>query len=333
MEPRLSRRPETEASGYLAYGYLKPHCIFSKIEAGENYYNMSTQGVESSPPPGMTLMDEPRVFTEIDTYYGLLYCGICLNDKEVWTRGNGKIMRLYNLHGEQLKSIETKSGNDPGDITVTRNGDLVYTDSKDKSVNIVKNKTIQTVIKLRKWKPDRVCSTSSGDLLVFLVSDDDKQAKVVRYSGSTVKQTIQYDDKGQSLFPSRDTHIKHICENRNQDVCVSDYDVGAVVVFDQAGNLRFRYTGPPPINKESACSDPNKRTFLPAGITTDSQSRILIVNYHGQFIHIIDQDGRFLRYIDNCNFFAPWGLCVDSKDNLFVAERGTRKLKKIRYCM
>ncbi|XP_052705249.1 uncharacterized protein LOC128181035 [Crassostrea angulata] len=294
---------------------------------------MSTQGAESSPPPGLSLMDEPQVITEIDTYYGLLIGITCLNDTEVWTRGNGKIMRLYNLHGKQVKSIETKSGNDPGDITVTRNGDLVYADNKDRTMNIVKNKTIETVIKLRKWKPDRVCSTSCGDLLVFMVSDDYKQAKVVRYSGSKERQTIQYSDKRQPLLPSGDTYIKHICENRNQDVCVSDYDAGAVVVFDQAGKLRFRYTGPPPITKESACSDPYKRTFLPAGITTDSQSRILIVNYHDQFIHIIDPDGRFLRYIDNCNFCAPWGLCVDSKDNLYVAERGTRKLKKIRYCM
>ncbi|XP_065925004.1 tripartite motif-containing protein 3-like [Magallana gigas] len=294
---------------------------------------MSTQEAESSPPSGLSLMDEPQVITEIDTYYGLLIGITCLNDTEVWTRGNGKIMRLYNLHGKQVKSIETKSGNDPGDITVTRNGDLVYADNKDRTVNIVKNKTIEMVIKLRKWKPDRVCSTSCGDLLVFMVSDDDKQAKVVRYSGSTEKQTIQYSDKRQPLLPSGDTNIKHICENRNQDVCVSDYDAGAVVVFDQAGEFRFRYTGPPPITKESACSDPYKRTFLPAGITTDSQSRILIVNYHDQFIHIIDTDGRFLRYIDNCKFCAPWGLCVDSKDNLFVAERGTRKLKKIRYCM
>lgn len=300
----------------------------SFIKREENGYTLEAKFSPKHKP----FINEPRVTTDIKSFKKLRSV-FCRSNEEIWTCGSDRMIRLYNLQGEQVELIKILYGESPEDIAVTRRGNLVYSNCFDRSVSIVKNTQIQTVIRLQEWRPRNVCCTASDYFLVAMDNIDEKQTKVVRYYGSTEIQTIQYDDKGQSLFPSRDTHIKHICENRNQDVCVSDYDVGAVVVFDQAGNLRFRYTGPPPINKESACSDPNKRTFLPAGITTDSQSRILIVNYHGQFIHIIDQDGRFLRYIVNCNFFAPWGLCVDSKDNLFVAERGTRKLKKIRYCM
>ncbi|XP_078331483.1 uncharacterized protein LOC144625183 [Crassostrea virginica] len=269
------------------------------------------------------LLDEPRILTDIQTECRRgLYRVSCLSDSELWTQGyDDNILRLYNLQGKLQRSVQTKSGDWPQDIAVTRSGDLVYTDWKDRSINLVRGTKIQRLIRLQGWRPLFLCSTSSGDLLVIMRSDDYKQTKVVRYSGSTEKQSIQWDDQGKPLYTSG-LFYKYLSENRNSDICVADFNAGAVVVVSAAGKLRFRYTGPPSTPGES---------FRPFGITTDSRANILTSDCINHRIHIIDQDGLFLHFIHNCGLQWPQGLCVDSRDNLFVAARDTCKVKKLQY--
>ncbi|XP_062604677.1 uncharacterized protein LOC134266460 [Saccostrea cucullata] len=279
------------------------------ITKEEHGYTMKTSETVSCLPV-KPLLDEPEAVTTIDTGYEYTLCSVtCLSDEEIWTLGGDKIMKLYNLHGKLLKSIQTKSGNTPHDIAVTRSGDLVYTDPDTRTVNIVKNEKIQEVIRLQGWKPYYLCSTSSGDLLVIMDNDENKQKKVIRYSGSIAKQTIQFDSEGRPLYSSGS--VTYICENRNLDICVADNKARAVMVVNQAGKFRFRYTGHPTTTKE---------LFDPLGITTDTQRQILISDFDYNCIHILDQDGHFLRYIDNCGLEHPWGICIDTSDNLFVAE-------------
>ncbi|XP_052681607.1 tripartite motif-containing protein 3-like [Crassostrea angulata] len=288
------------------------------IETEEHNY---TLGTEHSPPERY-LIAVPQIVTEINTDYKYAATVSCMSDEDIWIQGNSKILRLYNLQRGLLKAMKTKSGNRADDIAVTGNGDLVYTDKTNRTVNKVKNKEIETVITLQGWKPCGVCSTSSGDILVAMSKDDWKTpSKVVRYSDFTEKQSIQYNENGQALFSSGD-FSKYISENRNLDICVSDWGARAVVVVNQAGKFRFTYTGLP---------SSTKNPFDPYGITTDSQSHILIADLDNHCIHIVDRDGQFLQFIDNCHLEKPVGLCVDTRDNLFVADTKTCKVKKIQY--
>ncbi|XP_078320240.1 uncharacterized protein LOC144621293 [Crassostrea virginica] len=196
-------------------------------------------------------LDVSRLITNIKTEFKFgLYNVSCLSDEAIWTSGFSSCMMLYNLNGELLRYVETKSGNLPGHIVVTRSKDLLYTDNEDESIN--------------------------------LVSD--------------------------------------LSENRNSDICVADKGARAVTVVTAAGRLRFRYFGPSSTSRES---------FEPTCITTDSQANILISDKKN--IQIIDQDGYFLRYIDNSGLLYPQSLCVDSRDNLFVAYFNTSEVKKIQY--
>ncbi|XP_078339252.1 uncharacterized protein LOC144617505 [Crassostrea virginica] len=268
------------------------------------------------------LLDEPEVFNTIKTGHAKLCSVTCLNEEQIWTSELTSDIKCLNIQGVLQKTIQTKSGDYSNDIAVDIDGALLYSDWKTSTVYKVKNYQTEEIIKLQGWRPCNLCVTSSGDLLVTMYSNDRTQSKVVRYSGSTVKQTIQFDDKGQPLYSGNNT-IKYISENRNLDICVADCGAGAVVVVNQAGRLRFKYTGHP--------SPTKNKPFKPFGITTDSQNRILTADRDNNCIHILDTDGQFLRYIDNCDLDYPLGLCVDSYDSLFVCEFYKGNVKKIRY--
>lgn len=154
-------------------------------------------------------------------------------------------------------------------------------------------------------------------------SYDLKQTKVVRYADLKEKQSIQFNDKGQTFYSYEPN--KFLCENSNQDICVSDSEAGAVVVVNRNGRLPFTNTSP---------SSTAERSFCPYGITTDSHCRILTADSDDNcIIHILDQDGHFLRYINNIDIDYPWGLWVDKKDKLFVGEFCSGKVKKITFIM
>uniref|UniRef100_K1Q8D5 Tripartite motif-containing protein 3 n=1 Tax=Magallana gigas TaxID=29159 RepID=K1Q8D5_MAGGI len=266
--------------------------------------------------------DEPQIVATMQTGYKTVYNVTCLNEDKIWTSGQTNDIKCFNINCSLLQTIKIKSENAPNDITVDSDGNLLYCDWPERTVNIVKNGQTEVLIKLQGWKPINLCFTSTGDLLVTMYSVDGTQSKVVRYSGYTEKQTIQFDDKGTPLY-SGNEKIKYITENRNHDICVADWAAGAVVVVNQDGKLRWRYTGHPSATKN--------KPFVPRGITTDSQSRILTADGDNHCIHILDQNGQFLRYIDNCDLKNPNGLCVDNNDNLFVCEFFKGNVKKVKY--
>ena len=107
--------------------------------------------------------------------------------------------------------------------------------------------------------------------------EDGKQTKIVRYSGSTETQSIQWDYLGKPIYTSGG----YLCENRNFEICVNDRDAHSVVVVSAAGELRFRCTGPPSTMSES---------FYLLGINTDSWGSILTSDGDNHRIHIIDQN-------------------------------------------
>ncbi|XP_078310641.1 uncharacterized protein LOC111100980 [Crassostrea virginica] len=95
----------------------------------------------------------------------------CLNEEEIWTSGRtaGDI-KFFNTEGVLQKTIKTKSGEYPVDIVVYSDGALVYSDWKKRTGYKLKNDQTEEIIRLQGWRPSQLCVTSSGDLLVTMIT-------------------------------------------------------------------------------------------------------------------------------------------------------------------
>nr|XP_022307502.1 uncharacterized protein LOC111113498 [Crassostrea virginica] len=124
-----------------------------------------------------------------------------------------------------------------------------------------------------------------------------------------------FTDKNQPLFicPT------YIAENGNGDICVSD--VGAVVVTDAGGMLRFRYRG------ISA-----NRKFEPYGLCCNSACKIIIADMKNNLIHVIDKDGKIPYTVRYEGIKMPRALCIDENDNVYVGEWNTDSIKVLSFC-
>lgn len=89
------------------------------------------------------LINVPKTITRIDTGYKYLHSVTCVNDVEIWTSGEERNWRLYNIQDDLVRSIETKKGNIPRDIAVENSGNIVYTLGENQSVYRIRNISTQ----------------------------------------------------------------------------------------------------------------------------------------------------------------------------------------------
>nr|XP_034319011.1 uncharacterized protein LOC105345456 isoform X2 [Crassostrea gigas] len=311
--PTFIPKPVDRDNLYSLFGLITP--LSTATEENVLSQNQPNTSVKE-------LLDEPEIFATIQTRCENPRSICCLNEDKIWASGRTNDIECFNVKGVLLQTIKISLGHFTNDIAIDWDGDLLYTNSATRTVNKVKNGQTEVLTTLRDWVPINLCVTSIGDLLVSMHSIDRTQSKVVRYSGSTEIQTIQYDREGKSLY-SGNVYVKYITENRNRDICVADCGAGSIVAVSQDGKLKWSYNGYPSVTKN--------KPFNPRGITADSQSHILTVDGKNHCIHILDENGQFLLYIDNCDLKDPWDVCVDTNDNLFVCEVLKGNVKKIKY--
>jgi hypothetical protein len=292
-----------------------------RIELGE-YHAVLTHGVLSSLTGKVlnTLLDKAMKIASISMPVKPLLNVVCVGVDEAWVSGEDATIRRVDFHGTIRDIVNCQDI--PNGIAVTRQGELVFSDIPNRTVNIVKHGETETLITTPQgWHPVGLFCTRSGETLVGMRTTDCSHYKIVRYQGHTVKQEIDTDENGQRIY-KEGKGILWVMENDNGDICASDYNSKMVVVVDWSGKVRFRYDGTPATRKKA---------FIPEQLVTDFLNQIIVADYNNACLHILDQNGQFLRCVDNCGLDDPLGLSLDNKGRLWVGLHKSEVVKVIQY--
>ncbi|XP_061191805.1 uncharacterized protein LOC133200085 [Saccostrea echinata] len=264
----------------------------------------------------------PSVTTDIDTECCPLYRISCLKNEKAWINGNDDTLREINPTGLVLRKV-TAQGSIPFGLATTRTGELLYTDYSEKSVKMLNDGKLRTLIRCV-WIPSGICVSSSGDKFVALCNDriSNLQFIVMQYSGGIIKHTFQFDEQKQNLFATEGPYkCLQIALNKNGDICIVDWNGAAVIILNQKGCLKTKY-----------CCKTNPKlpeSFAPRYIATDSHNHILVSDTKNNCIHILDSEGVPLTVL-KCGLVRPCGISIDSDNHLWVAEQAG-KVKIIKF--
>ncbi|XP_078327848.1 uncharacterized protein LOC144623325 [Crassostrea virginica] len=313
---------------------LKPNIDQGKeliIEIGD-YRATLKQKFQPSPsadvsrlPTGIwNFMNQVRVIATITTNYKPLWGVACVGGTEAWIYGNNKTITHIDTHGAVRDKVTTTGQYGPDGIAVTRGRELIYSDPNSGTVNSVRHGESETLITTPQgWRSGRLSCTRSGDILVHVYKESVLQIKhnIIRYQGQQIEQEIDNDGQGNPIFKDGWNSL-FMSENNNGDICVSDANADTVVVINKPGRVRFRYDGTPARTKKS---------FGPRYIVTDALSQIIVSDYNNNCLHILDQNGQFLRCVDDCGLDKPYGLSVNSEGRLWVGLIDTGEIKVLKY--
>nr|XP_022328054.1 uncharacterized protein LOC111127252 isoform X1 [Crassostrea virginica]XP_022328055.1 uncharacterized protein LOC111127252 isoform X1 [Crassostrea virginica] len=234
------------------------------------------------------------------------------DDQKVWMGGDSRELKLFDLQGHLHRTVTTTNN---GMYICMYNKKVMYIDQNDNSVNIFDDDDIVvTMFTTGDWEPHGITGSASGDLLVCLRKGD--QSKVVRYSSTgTVLQEIQYVSQSQPLYQ----WAWYIAENINGDIITTDLIKRNVIAVDILGIFRYTYSGR---NNDLGASS----------VATDSVGYVYVTDYQGDKIHMLDREGRFLRYIiPEGGIKLPRPVCMIENGEMIVGEQNTGLAKRIKF--
>nr|XP_034307655.1 E3 ubiquitin-protein ligase Midline-1 isoform X2 [Crassostrea gigas]XP_034307656.1 E3 ubiquitin-protein ligase Midline-1 isoform X2 [Crassostrea gigas]XP_034307657.1 E3 ubiquitin-protein ligase Midline-1 isoform X2 [Crassostrea gigas]XP_034307658.1 E3 ubiquitin-protein ligase Midline-1 isoform X2 [Crassostrea gigas]XP_034307659.1 E3 ubiquitin-protein ligase Midline-1 isoform X2 [Crassostrea gigas]XP_034307660.1 E3 ubiquitin-protein ligase Midline-1 isoform X2 [Crassostrea gigas]XP_03430766 len=138
--PTFCPKPVYRIEAEKLIGSIKP--LTSTTD--ENGYTLKKQKGSSR-----EVLDTPVVINTLNTGYANLRSVFFYSEQEIWTHAEVSEIKCFNINGNVINAIKTKSGKDPSDTAVTSDGCLLFIDCELRTVNKVVNGQIEEIITLQ----------------------------------------------------------------------------------------------------------------------------------------------------------------------------------------
>ncbi|XP_078311089.1 uncharacterized protein LOC144618591 [Crassostrea virginica] len=124
---------------------------------------ISSQAGLSSTEPKKQFLDKSKVVIKIDTNYTPLWRVVCVEAGWAWITGIDQIIARIDTDGHIHKTVTT-SDYWPNDIAMTRQRELIFSETTSKAVKIVRHGNVKTLMTTpHGWEPRGLCCTSFGN--------------------------------------------------------------------------------------------------------------------------------------------------------------------------
>ena len=286
----------------------------SKSDTGKT--EVPTSGSHSAGSEMRSLIPNPSVQFQFDVDYYIPRIA-CVEDGLAWVQTGWRTLQLMGREGSVRNTINTDF--DICGIAVTPDGELLLTDHRNSCINSLSREHKMSSLLSTSGMPNDLCCLHNGDMVVTFRGD----SKVVIYSRTgQIQQTLDHIKFRWpvSVSVNKVNHDIYICDKEDYI-----YDsAGKVMALEADYKLRYEYTGQ------------GDSKFTPMEMCTDQMGHVLITDYRNHRVHILDQEGRFIRYIltSQQGLYGPVSIDVDKEGYVWVGEMvnsSTGRVKVARY--
>ncbi|KAK3106189.1 hypothetical protein FSP39_014598 [Pinctada imbricata] len=239
---------------------------------------------------------------------------VCNGDDQTWVVTEQMKIQLIDKSNNISKQIcfaETCC-----DVGVTSDGDILFIFDGEKSVwRYSRDETLTKTFSLH-LKPHGICALNDGNILIIF--KDDK--KVIMYSRvGMILMALDSVNLSHPLYATQNMKNNHIyVTDKTDDGHYSS--PGRVFAIQENGDLLYEYTGQDDV------------AFTPVDVCSDSFGQVFVTDYLQGSVHILNEDGVFLRFLHlhGSQLENPCRIDINDNEYVWISENSTGKLKVVR---